>query len=124
MIIMFFLFEFAFCQDNAIVSNDTLSTIEVVDKLPEFPGGIYNFYRLIAKDLPVPKIEGSHNRLCVNFVIDIDGRIIDIRILGDIREGSEKRLMKTMKKCPKWIPAERNGIKVKHELQIPVIAAN
>jgi protein TonB len=121
LIITFFSIQFAFCQDNTNVSNNNLS-VQEIDKKPEYPGGLYAFYIAIGRDLPVPKIEGPLNRLYVNFVIDIDGNVTDIKILGNVKDGSEKRLIKAIKKCPKWTPAERNGLKVRYELQFPVIA--
>jgi protein TonB len=109
---------FVFCaiqtvvaQEAADISAVSVADSEVYDKNPEFPGGLTKFYISIVKNLPAPRIEGITNKIYISFTVETDGSMSDIKIPGVVPENFEKKLLKAMGKCSKWIPAEKNGIK-------------
>ncbi|MFT5646934.1 MAG: protein TonB [Aureispira sp.] len=125
----FLFLVFAFCiaqvvsaQEAASVSTVRKADVGVYDKNPEFPGGLTKFYISIVKNLPAPRIEGITNKIYISFTVETDGSMSDIKILGVVPENFEKKLLKAMAKCSKWIPAEKNGIKVSFPIQFPITA--
>jgi protein TonB len=119
----------AFCTIQIVVAQEASSVstvakvdVGVYDKNPEFPGGLTKFYVSIVKNLPAPRIEGITNKIYIKFTVETDGSMSDIKILGVVSENFEKELLKAMAKCSKWIPAEKNGVKVSFPIQFPITA--
>ena len=51
--------------------GNTVVNSAVVDKLPEFPGGIQKFYNYVGNNFEKPEIEGSNTfRIFVSFVVE------------------------------------------------------
>jgi protein TonB len=109
-------------QESSDVSAVSIVDSEVYDKNPEFPGGLTKFYESIFKYLPAPRIEGSTNKIYINFTVEVDGSMSDIKILGVVPKNFEDTLLKALAKCSKWIPAEKNGIKVSFPVRFPITA--
>lgn len=55
---------------------------------------------------------GSY-KVIVQFVVDIDGSVSDIRTLSNVGYGMEQEAIRVLKKADKWEPAIQNGHQVK-----------
>jgi len=120
--IAFFFIHITSGQEVKNVSNESSIGSQIYDKKPEFPGGLNKFYMSIVRYLPVPKMSGINNKLYISFIVDTDGSMSEIKVLGNYKEGSEKHLLKAMAKSAKWIPAEKNGVKIECAIQFPITA--
>lgn len=124
LIISLFLIQLIAAQDSTnFTKKDSISS-EIIEKKPEFPGGIYNFYKYIAVNFKTPtkKFPKSDiGKVNVSFVIDIDGSVTDVKILEKKENTLEKEIIRVMNNCPKWIPGEENGEKVKKMFYFPFI---
>jgi len=84
-----------------------------IEKEPEFKGGIKNFYKFLSKNYVTPKEEGLRGKIFVSFVIEIDGTLTDIKVIKDIGYGTGEEAIRVLSLCPKWIPGEDGGKKVR-----------
>jgi hypothetical protein len=84
-----------------------------IDKQPEFPGGIEKFYKFLSKNYQTPKSEGLRGKVYVSFVIEKDGSLTDIKVIRDIGYGTGNEAIRVLSICPKWIPGEQEGHKVR-----------
>ncbi|OCB76495.1 energy transducer TonB [Flavobacterium crassostreae] len=102
--------------------GNTLVSGAVLDKLPEFPGGIEAFYRFIAHQFVSPEIYGTHNiRIYVSFVIEKDGSMTAIQVMNNPGYGLDKeaiRVLKAMKM--KWSPAMVGSKAVRTAYNLPI----
>lgn len=101
-------------DDNAIYNT---SGIEVK---PEFPGGLNEFYKYIGKNYRTPNVKGLKGKVFVTFVIEKDGSLSDIKVIRDIGLGTGQEAIRVLKECPKWIPGEQNGQKVRVMYALPI----
>ena len=65
-------------KEEEIVENEIF---QVVEKMPTFPGGESAMYKFIASNLNYPNIareEGIQGRVFLTFVVEKDGRIVDM----------------------------------------------
>ena len=77
---------------------------------PEFPGGIQTFYKFIMNNFKQPEVKNfKGGKVIVQFVVDKDGSLTDIRILEDCGFGTAEESIKLFKSSPKWKPAMHNG---------------
>lgn len=90
-----------------------------------FPGGDAKWRRYletncngqVASDNGAP--EGTYTTV-VQFVVDKEGNISDVRALTNHGYGMEEEAMRVIKKGPKWTPAIQNGRQVKAYRKQPI----
>jgi protein TonB len=117
---VFFSIQMVSAQEATTVSNDKVYSTSGVDIKPEFPGGVTEFYRYIGKNYKLPNVEKLAGKIYVTFVIEIDGSITGMKVLRDIGYGTGEEAIRVLSKCPKWIPGEHNGQKVRCTYSLPI----
>jgi periplasmic protein TonB len=115
-----------------VVVNDSVPVKEIdesifqrVETEASFPGGFTGWKEFLEKnlkaDVPVRKKAPVGNyTVMVQFVVDKEGNISDIKPLTDHGYGMEKEVVRILKKSPKWIPAVQNGRPVRAYRKQPV----
>ena len=64
--------------------------------------------------------EGIQGRVMVDFIIDKDGKVTDVRVLKSVSEDLDAEAVKVVSASPKWKPGRVNGNKVRTSMSIPV----
>lgn len=118
--IAFFTINLISAQEATKVESDKVYSPNGVDIKPEFPGGVTEFYRFVANNYKLPKVEKLAGKIYVTFVIEIDGSITGMKVLRDIGYGTGEEAIRVLSKCPKWIPGEHNGQKVRCTYSLPI----
>ncbi|WP_456312793.1 M56 family metallopeptidase [Pseudomonas shirazensis] len=103
------------------------TVIGIVEKQPEFPGGIVEFYKFIGKNFKMPaeasknKIEG---KVLMEFMVEKDGTLSEFRIKKDLGYGLGAEAERVLKLSPKWNPGTQEGqpIRVMYALPITIQA--
>jgi protein TonB len=91
----------------------------------QFPGGNAKWHQYlerncnaqVAADNGAP--EGTYTTV-IQFVVDKEGNISDVRSLTSHGYGMEEEAMRVIKKGPKWVPAIQNGRQVKAYRKQPI----
>jgi protein TonB len=96
-----------------------------VEKEADFPGGMLAWGRFLNKNLHVPDeaVNGGINgTVVVQFVVDVDGSVSDVRVVSGPEEGGlREEAVRVIKKSGKWVPALQNGRSVKAYRLQPVV---
>ena len=85
---------------------------ESIEKQPEYPGGIDEFYKLIGMNFKIPaeaskqKLEG---KAIIEFMVERDGSLSEFTIVKDLGYGIGNEAIRTIKLSPKWIPGTIDG---------------
>ena len=104
------------------VDNEMIYTMVDEPAIPR--GGIRGLYKSIVKTLKYPelakekKIEG---RVIIEFVIEKDGSLTNLRLIKRIGGGCDEEAMRAVKSVPKWQPAKHRGLPVRTKRRIPVM---
>lgn len=97
----------------------------LVERTAVFPGGESKLYEFIRNNVVYPQFameEGIEGRVMVQFVIEKDGRISNVKTVGnEIGYGLEREAIRVVKKMPKWKPAEQGGEKVRMKFTLPIL---
>ena len=113
----------AFCQEEKKVSVDD-EVFVVVEEQAEFPGGLDSMYAYIHKNLKYPELakeKGIEGRVFVNFIIEKDGSISNVKILRGIGGFCEEAAVEMVKNMPKWKPGKQRGKAVRVKYTLPVM---
>ncbi|MFY0483220.1 energy transducer TonB [Flavobacterium sp. PLA-1-15] len=108
-------------EESVIKSDEEVYTN--AETKPQFKGGISEFYNYIGKNYRVPEVEGLNGKVYVQFVIEKDGSLADIKIIRDIGHGTGEEAIRVLKNSPKWIPAKQNGRPVRVLYSLPISIA-
>lgn len=95
----------------------------VVDKDPEYPGGLEAMYRFIGENLVYPDLARDNNIqgiVHISFIVEKDGTIGNIKILRNIGGGCGEAAVDVVKKMPKWKPGEAEGKPVRVQYTLPL----
>jgi protein TonB len=104
-----------------VIAEDTsVHSLAGIEQKPEFPGGIEKFYAFVGKNYTPPEEEGLKGKVYVTFVVEKDGSLTDIKVIRDIGYGTGKEAIRVLNKCPKWLPGEQNGKKVRVLYSLPI----
>jgi protein TonB len=96
---------------------------QIVEQMPEFPGGEGKLMEYVAKNIKYPQIAretGIQGRVFVGFVVEPDGSISNVKLLRGIGGGCDEEAMRVIKSLPKWKPGKQRGKAVRVSYQIPV----
>ncbi|MBQ8866531.1 MAG: energy transducer TonB [Bacteroidaceae bacterium] len=96
---------------------------QVVEAMPEFPGGTAELMKWLQKNIKYPTISqenGVQGRVIVQFVVNKDGSIVDPVVIRSVDPYLDKEALRVVKAMPKWKPGEQRGKAVRVKFTLPV----
>lgn len=94
-----------------------------IEVKPEFPGGMEKFYKFVKDNFRTPE-DTPGGRMIVSFVVEKDGSLTDIKVPRPAGPGTAEEAIRMLKRCPRWVPAEQNGRKVRCMFTLPIVIAS
>ncbi len=95
----------------------------IVEKMPQFPGGMGELMKYLASNIKYPpqaKNNGIQGRIFVNFIVEPDGIVSDVKILKGIGGGCDKEALRVVKNMPRWEPGVQKGKPVRVSYNLPI----
>ena len=96
----------------------------VVEQMPEFPGGDRALMDFVKDNIHYPaeaKEKGIKGLLYVNFIVEPDGSLSNIKVLKGVGGGCDEEAIRIVESMPKFKPGMQNGEAVRVSYTIPVI---
>lgn len=97
---------------------------EVVENMPDFPGGQAALMQYLAKNIKYPTIaqeNGTQGRVIVQFVVNKDGSIVDAKVVRSVDPYLDKESLRVINTMPKWKPGMQRGKPVRVKFTVPVM---
>lgn len=95
----------------------------VVESMPEFPGGTGELYKYLGNSIkypPLAKESGIQGRVFVNFVVEPDGSISNVKVLRGIGGGCDEEAVRVVENMPSWKPGKQRGKAVRVSYNLPI----
>ena len=95
----------------------------VVESMPEFPGGPGKMMEYSARNIKYPAMareSGIQGRVFVNFVVEPDGSVSNVKVLRGIGGGCDEEAVRVVESMPKWTPGRQRGKAVRVSFNLPV----
>jgi protein TonB len=118
--VLFFSGLNCFSQENNQDKEKESFKYNAIEKKPEFPGGVGAFYKYIGNNYRTPSVQGLSGKIYVNFVIEKDGSIVEVKILRDLGYGTGEEAVRVLSESPKWSPGMQNGQPVRVLYSLPI----
>lgn len=110
-------------SNKADVKENDLYVLKDVEKLPEFPGGMNEFYKFIGTNFKMPAAVGKNKiegKAYIQFIIEKDGSLSDIITIKDPGYGIGDEAIRVLKLSPKWTAATQRGKTVRVMYSLPI----
>ncbi|WP_315546309.1 TonB family protein [Prevotella koreensis] len=104
--------------------NDNPLNFQVVERLPEFPGGPMELMKWLTKNLRYPSqalSQKQQGEVMVQFIINRDGTLSDFKVTKSAGTALDSEALRVMRMMPKWTPGEDHGRKCRTLFIIPVV---
>ena len=96
---------------------------DVVEQMPSFPGGMGALMSWLSQNIKYPVIaaeNGVQGRVIVQFVVEKDGSITDVKVAKSVDPSLDKEAARVVSAMPKWTPGKQNGSAVRVKYTVPV----
>lgn len=96
---------------------------DVVEQMPSFPGGMGALMSWLNQNIKYPVIaaeNGVQGRVIVQFVVEKDGSITDVKVAKSVDPSLDKEAARVVSAMPKWTPGKQNGSAVRVKYTVPV----
>lgn len=96
----------------------------VVEETAAPKGGMPAFYKYVGDKMKYPaqaRRMGVEGRVFVEFVINKDGSISDVRSIKGIGAGCDEEAVRVVQTAPAWTPGKQRGKPVKQRMVLPII---
>lgn len=103
--------------------EDLPEGFQVVEQLPEFPGGAIAFMKWITSKVRYPKFaqDGKiRGRVVVSFLVDTEGNVQRLRLEKSTNRALGVEVIKAMGDMPKWKPGKQNGKPCTAMIAVPI----
>ncbi len=102
--------------------KNTIELAALLDKQPEFPGGMKKFYEYVGNNFEKPNLDDVESvSVFVSFVIEKDGSMTDIKVLRNPGYGLDKEAIRVLKSLKtKWKPGIKDGEYVRTQYTLPI----
>lgn len=96
----------------------------IVEEQPLPKGGIKAFYDFVGSNLDYPsgaRRMGIEGRVFVEFVVEKDGSLTDIKVVKGIGAGCDEEAVRVISQAPKWNPGKQRGREVRVRMIMPIM---
>lgn len=108
----------------AAEEGDEGEVFQVVEQMPEFPGGMDKLMEYLSKNIKYPSIAQENNiqgRVIMEFVVNKDGSIVEPKVMRSVDTSLDNEAMRVIKSMPKWNPGKQRGKAVRVRYTVPVL---
>ena len=97
---------------------------EVVEQMPEYPGGMAAAMEYIQKNMRYPetaKKNGTQGRVTVQFIVDKEGNVTEPKVIRAVDKDLDAEAIRLVGTMPKWKPGMQRGKPVRVKFTVPVM---
>ena len=109
--------------DDAPEEEEVDEIFTIVEDQPTPNGGMSAFYQYVQKKLKYPaqaRRMGIEGKVFVQFVVDKDGSITEVKAVKGIGAGCDEEAVRVIQGSPKWKPGKQRGRSVKVRMILPI----
>ena len=116
-------FDIRLQKDDSDVSSTNNNPFDVVEEMPQFPGGAAALMQYLSKNIRYPEEAHKNNiqgRVIVNFIVETDGSITEAKVTRSIHPLLDAEALRVINAMPKWNPGMQGGKPVRVKYTVPV----
>ncbi|HPM30301.1 MAG TPA: energy transducer TonB [Chryseolinea sp.] len=106
-----------------VEKEDVDQIFSIVEEQATYKGGMASFYEFVGKKIKYPaqaKRMNIEGKVFVEFVIERDGRLTDVKAIKGIGGGCDEEAVRVVMSSPGWSPGKQRGKPVRTRFVIPI----
>ena len=110
-------------QQETTEDAEMPKVFDVVENMPEFPGGMTAMMQFLAENVCYPEAAekaGTQGRVIATFIVEKDGSITNIKIVKSVSEELDAEAKRVIEAMPNWKPGKQSGEPVRVKYTIPI----
>lgn len=110
-------------EANKSLADSSQRVYDVVDEMPEFPGGSLALANYLYNQVKYPPLAAQNKiqgRVTCEFVITNEGKVTDVEISRSSDPLLDEEAKRVISSMPKWIPGRHRGERVNTKYSVPV----
>lgn len=103
--------------------SDEEKVFDVVEQMPEFPGGMKALMKWISENIHYPETaerDGIQGRVVCSFVVERDGSVSGIKVVRPLDPSLDAESVRVLSQMPRWTPGKQNGKAVRVKYTMPI----
>ena len=112
--------------DAATAQTSKQRPFDVVEHMPEYPGGPAELFKFLTKNVKYPaeaEKAGIQGRVILTFVVEKDGAISEPTVVKSVDPVLDAEAVRVISAMPNWVPGRQNGEVVRVKYAVPVTFA-
>ena len=113
-------------DDPDLQKNDNDKAYDVVEEMPQYPGGVGKLMEYVSMNVRYPKEAESKSiqgRVVTTFVVEKDGSITDAEVIKSVDPALDAEALRVVKAMPKWTPGKQEGKPIRVKYTMPITFA-
>jgi len=110
-------------SDQKEVIGDRENVYQVIEQMPQFPGGEEELLDFISKNLkyPVSAIRnGIQGKVICRFIVTRAGKVENAEVVRSLDPRCDKEALRVIRLLPRFIPGKQHGVNVNVYYTIPI----
>ena len=110
-------------MSNAMKVEKQEGAFDVVEQMPQFPGGPAALMQFLSQSVKYPKEafeQGIQGRVIATFVVEKDGSISEARIVKSVDPALDTEALRVVNAMPNWTPGMQSGEAVRVKYTVPI----
>ena len=111
-------------QSSSALSDVDGEVFTFVEEVPSYPGGMDALYHYVSSEIRYPKearSQGIEGRVMVEFVVEKDGAISNVRAIEGIGAGCDQEAVRVVENASAFTPGSQRGKKVRVRMVMPIL---
>ena len=111
-------------EESAMPEEVVDEIFTIVEEQPSPRGGLKAFYDYVSSNIQYPakaRRMGLEGRVFVEFVVEKDGSLTDIKVAKGIGGGLDEEAVRVISGAPKWNPGKQRGREVRVRMVMPIM---
>ena len=108
---------------EAVVSSNDRKVFDVVEEMPQFPGGVQKLLEFLSANIKYPQEAfetGKQGRVIVSFVVETDGSVSNAEVVKPVDPLLDAEALRVVNTMPNWTPGKQNGEPVNVKYAVPI----
>lgn len=108
---------------NQLEDSGSADAFDVVEQMPEFPGGTTELMKFLAENIHYPEAAlktGVQGRVIVQFIVEADGTVGNTTVVRKVNDDLDAEAVRVVGTMPKWKPGMQKGEPVRVKYTLPI----
>lgn len=111
-------------DEEAKQKEEPVLNFQVVEDIPQFPGGPIEFMKWLTRNLRYPSTAQQRHiqgKVVAEFIVNTDGSVTDVRIARSLEPACDREALRVLRMMPRWTAGVDKGKPCRTKISLPIV---